>query len=37
MQNNFNVVLDGWIFAGKGEVTQATGHKLQVLGRDDEK
>ncbi|CAD5214860.1 unnamed protein product [Bursaphelenchus okinawaensis] len=26
---------DGWIFAGKGGVSQETGHKLQVLGRDE--
>ncbi|CAD5221082.1 unnamed protein product [Bursaphelenchus xylophilus] len=27
---------DGWIFAGKGPVNQETGHKLQILGRDEE-
>ncbi|KAI6215024.1 DM13 domain-containing protein [Aphelenchoides besseyi] len=28
---------DGWVYAGTGEVNQHSGHKLQVLGRDEEK
>lgn len=27
---------DGWVFGGNGKVNQKTGHKLQVLGRDEE-
>jgi hypothetical protein len=31
-----NDFLDGWVFGGTGKVNQETGHKLQVLGRDEE-